>query len=265
MTGAFIDRSNVNGTDDLKQAGVSYLYLKATEGTGFTDQTRTARRAAAHQAGVVLLGDYHFADLADPVAECDHFLSVIGKPLVGQFRPCLDLERGTAVSDVKWAEAWIGHFKSKMGYLPVLYGSTSLIGPLRAASSLIRGCPYWRAEYGPNDGKLHALSGGTQGAVAHQYTSVAHLPGLSGVTDQSVFCGAATALTVPHPVAVVQISKAAWDRAQWRLSIGKYKGHGYAEHIASTAPGEKPVFPKAPPGTARAVAWYRKNILRKGG
>lgn len=261
----FIDRSNVNGTDNYKTADVQYLYLKATEGTNFIDKTRGTRIAWATRDGVRFVGSYHFADLADPVAECDHFLGVIGKPQPGQLKPCLDLERGTAVSDVKWAEAWITHFKAKVGYPPVLYGSTSLIAPLRSASKTIAACPWWRAEYGPNDGRVHALAGGNQGAVAHQFTSVARLSGISGAADQSVFCAPAGAMFVPKSrVAVrVPVGAAAWDRAQWSLSIGKYQGHGRREHLASLAPGEKLNLPKVPPGFKRAVDWYKAHVLNR--
>lgn len=182
----FVDRSNVNGTDDYRQAGVTHLYLKATEGVGFVDATYAARHRQANAEGVAHIGAYHFADLADPKAEADHFLSVIGKPKAGALRPCLDMERGTVVSDVPWAESWVTAVYDKLGYLPAIYGSTSLLYPMRQRSHLLRLCPWWRSEYGPNDGLVHPLTGGGLGASAHQYTSVAHFPGISGATDASV-------------------------------------------------------------------------------
>ena len=258
--GRFIDRSNVNSLADNYATGdIQYLYLKATQGTTFVDSTRNARRALAARAGVHIVGDYHFANLEDPVAECEHFLSVIGRPAAGAFRPCLDLERGTTVSDVGWAEAWIAHFRGKMGYLPVLYGSTSLIVGLRASSALIRACPWWRAEFGINDGHFHPLQGGTLGANAHQFTDQAHIPGIVGNTDQSVFCAPATPMIVPGRTVVTRISKKAWEQAQWWLSIGKYKGHGRVQHAASRAPGEVDPF-RPVTGFSKALAWYRKHV-----
>lgn len=194
----FIDRSNVNGPDSYKTARITHIYLKATEGTGFVDSTYHDRKLEAEQAGAVT-GAYHFADLQNPATEVEHFLAVIGHAHPGHFRPCLDLERGTVVSDVPWAETWIGHFHKSQGYLPTLYGSTSLIAPMRTTSALIRACPWWRAEYGPNDGKHHALQGGDMGAAAHQYTSVATFPGISGNTDASVFVSASGAKDLMVP------------------------------------------------------------------
>lgn len=254
----FIDRSNVNGADNLRQAGVTHLYLKATEGVSYVDATFARRRSQAHAAGVIV-GAYHFASLDNPVAECDHFLGVIGATSPGEFRPCLDLERGTVVSDVAWAEAWVSHFRSRRGYLPVIYGSTSLIGPLRSRSKLLAACPWWRAEYGPNDGRITPLAGGRMGATAHQYTSVAVFPGISGHTDASVFVAPITPMLVPHPHTSVRITKAAWDWAQWWLSIGRYKGHGHGEHVHSRGPGQKDGRVPVPKTGWKAVAWYLKH------
>lgn len=254
----FVDRSNVNGADDYRTARVGLLYLKATEGISFVDGTRRNRLAQARAEGVAMIGDYHFADLDNPLAEADHFYSVCGRPAPGQLRPCLDLERGQVINDQAWAEAFITRMRTHLGYLPAIYGSTSLIAPLRQRSALIRSCPWWRAEYGPNDGALHPLQGGNLGAAAHQYTSVARVSGLSGNVDASVLLSP-TALLVPHPKVVVRITRAAWLWAQWWLSIGAYKGHGHAEHAASRGPGQKDGRVPVPHGGWAAVKWYLKH------
>lgn len=198
----FIDRSNVNGADDYAKAPVTHIYLKASEGTGFTDSTYQARRQQALAAGAKV-GAYHFAGHNDPTVEADFFLSRIEKPHEGDLRPCLDLESGQSRA---WAERFVARVKQRLGYYPTIYGSTSFIGPMRAGSATLKRCPWWRAEYGPNDGLHHALSGGDQGAAAHQYTSVAEVPGISGPTDASVLLNEAE-LLVPAPAP----KKARWD------------------------------------------------------
>ncbi len=180
--GVFIDRSNVNGADDYRKAGVSHLYLKATEGTTFRDGTYQQRRSQGLKAGAKV-GAYHFARANNPATEADFFLTTIGTPRPGDLRPCLDLEDGQSI---EWAEAFVEHVRDVLGYRPVLYGSTSFIAPMRIRSAKLRACPWWRAEYGPNDGQRHDLVGGDQGAAAHQYTSVATFPGISGKTDASI-------------------------------------------------------------------------------
>jgi GH25 family lysozyme M1 (1,4-beta-N-acetylmuramidase) len=195
MTIVFVDRSNNNGSDDYKAAPVTHAYFKATDGTTFVDSTYTSRCKAARAAGAIV-GAYHFAEQSDPATEADHFLSTIGKQQPGWFRPCLDLEGGQTAG---WAEAFVKHVEARLGYLPVLYGNTSQISTVRAASVLLRSCPWWRAEYGPNDGARHTLAGGEQGAAAHQYTSAAAVRGISGHTDQSVFLQPVEAMLVPAP------------------------------------------------------------------
>jgi lysozyme len=189
----FLDRSNVNGADDYSKAPVTHLYLKVTEGTGFVDSTYLERKHQAHTAGAVV-GGYHFAGHNDPAVEADFFLSKLGDTVVGDLRPCLDLESGQTQH---WAERFVLRVDEKLGYFPTLYGSTSFIAPMRAASPTLRACPWWRAEFGTNDGARHPLSGGDQGAVAHQYTSVATVPGISGHTDRSALIDE-QALLVPH-------------------------------------------------------------------
>src|SRR5213078_153580 len=99
-----IDRSNNNGPDsyaEAKNAGVTHAYFKATDGTGFVDSTYKDRMKRAQAAGIVC-GAYHFAENGSPIAEADHFLSVIGTPAAGHLRPCLDLESGGSAA---WAAA----------------------------------------------------------------------------------------------------------------------------------------------------------------
>lgn len=194
----FVDRSNVNGSDDYGAASVTHLYLKATEGVSFVDATYQSRRAQALSQGVKHVGAYHFADLADPNVEAAHFCQTIGKPRPEDLRPCLDLERGAVVSDVAWAEAFCKKVHYNLGIWPAIYGSTSLLAPMRNESKLLRSLAWWRAEYGANDGFPHPLAGGTLGAAAHQYTSVARFHGLSGDVDASILLDAHHLIVQPR-------------------------------------------------------------------
>lgn len=194
--GILIDRSNNNSADDYAaahNAGVTHAYFKATDGLSFVDATYKDRMKRAQAAGIVC-GAYHFAEHGDPVTEATHFLNVVGKPTAGHLRPCLDLESGESAT---WADAFLRHVHAELGYWPVLYGSTSQIPAVRAGSSAARACAWWRAEYGPNDGGRHALQGGDMGAAAHQYTSAAHITGVEGDTDASVFLASPVVMLVP--------------------------------------------------------------------
>ena len=222
-----IDRSNNNAADNYAaahKAGVTHAYFKATDGLAFVDSTYHERFAAADAAGIVP-GAYHFAEHGNPVAEADHFLGVIHAPKAGRLRPCLDLESGQSAA---WAGAFVLHLHAKLGYWPVIYGNTSTIPALRAANAAVRACPWWRAEYGPNDGERHPLANGTLGASAHQYTSEAHVAGISGTTDASVFLVPVAVMLVPGP----KPRKLAGVTSHWtgkdgRAKSGSFRGDGW--------------------------------------
>lgn len=218
----FIDRANPNGpasADNLRAAPVTHLYAKATEGTTFKDDTWADRKAAAAAAGAKF-GSYHFAGHGDPEAEAEAFLAKIGTPQPGDLRPCLDLEDHQSVD---WAQRFVTRVHDHLGYWPVLYGSTSFIAPMRAASATLKKCPWWRAEYGPNDGARHALQGGDMGAVAHQYTSVATVPGIAGRTDRSELIDEKALLvpgaTVFRPYAAYKNGKHVRNFRRYRLGV----------------------------------------------
>lgn len=256
---SFVDRSNVNGADNYvvaRKAGLAALYLKVSQGVSFVDKTYDDRRLAANAAGIKLVGGYHFAALDDPVAEANFFLAQLHKPRAGELLPVLDLERGSVVSDVKWAEAFVQRVKAVLGYYPVLYGSTSLIAPMRAQSAILRACPWWRAEYGVNDGVEHPLQGGAQGAALHQFTSVGKFPGISGNTDMNHFLRP-TAMIVPHRKMLRRLPSQAWVWAQWYLGIGRFKGLRREMKF-------RPRVPRSVPKRwCRAVQWYRQHVLHR--
>lgn len=62
-----------DGFKKLKDAGVVGVILKASEGTHYTDPTYRSRQDQARRAGL-LVGAYHFANGADPIAQAKHFL-----------------------------------------------------------------------------------------------------------------------------------------------------------------------------------------------
>ncbi|MCR1781101.1 hypothetical protein KVF89_01020 [Nocardioides carbamazepini] len=95
-----IDASHHQGPIDWERvagAGIRFAYLKATEGTGFTDPRFAAHRAAAVRAGVAVAGYHYFQLCSDGAAQAEHFLAVLDDgPDQGGARdvppPAVDLE-----------------------------------------------------------------------------------------------------------------------------------------------------------------------------
>ena len=114
----------------VKAAGYSYVVLKTTEGTVFTDPTMAANRRAAHAAGLIV-GFYHFAgssyykQVYDPTAEATFFAKAIGTLQPGEFT-CLDFEpfgytNLGAYDMVQWARTWLNRTAALLGPNPFIY------------------------------------------------------------------------------------------------------------------------------------------------
>ena len=90
-----IDASHHQGAIDWQAVaddGVSFAYLKATEGTTYTDPTFAAHRAEAQDLGIDV-GGYHYFQLCSSGADqAGHFASVLGKLGAGDLPPAIDLE-----------------------------------------------------------------------------------------------------------------------------------------------------------------------------
>jgi lysozyme len=89
-----LDVSNHQGTIDWKAVagdGISFAYLKATEGQDWVDQQFAANWRGAGDAGIKR-GAYHFFSLCSPGAkQADHFLATV-PPDPDALAPALDLE-----------------------------------------------------------------------------------------------------------------------------------------------------------------------------
>lgn len=122
-----VDISHHNPDPNLeraKQAGVKWMFHKATEGDGFKDPEYATRREQARKASFPF-GAYHFArpDIGDADDEARFFLSV-AKPVPGDLAPMLDLETTEGLSQAElrtWARNFSRVIQRRCGVLPLLY------------------------------------------------------------------------------------------------------------------------------------------------
>lgn len=96
-----IDVSNHQAALDWKKVAaddIDFVYIKATEGSNFIDQSFDAHWAGAQQAGIAT-GAYHFFSLCSPgVSQAESFLAAI--PLDDEMLlPALDLELSPFCTD----------------------------------------------------------------------------------------------------------------------------------------------------------------------
>jgi GH25 family lysozyme M1 (1,4-beta-N-acetylmuramidase) len=109
---------------DYSTTGLSFAFIKITEGLGYVNPKWVAQRTTARHAGLVT-GFYHYPHIANsPTAEADHFLAQIN--LVAGDIVCLDWEwYGQNVSHDQaraYKDAWVAHVRSKAkGHRVVVY------------------------------------------------------------------------------------------------------------------------------------------------
>ncbi len=109
-------------------SGLSFVFIKLTEGLSYVNPKWVAQRTTARRAGLVT-GFYHYPHIANsPTSEADHFLAQIN--LAAGDILCLDWEwYGQKVTDARarsYKDAWIAHVKAKAPkHRVVLYSDRS--------------------------------------------------------------------------------------------------------------------------------------------
>ncbi|MEO3859680.1 GH25 family lysozyme [Acrocarpospora sp. B8E8] len=165
-----LDVSNYQPHYDWNASPAQFGIIKATEGTSFRDASFARHWRELGKKGIAR-GAYHYGHPGnDPIAEAEHFLSVVdsqpGKP--GDLL-VLDLETtdGKSVAEVNaWAKAWLAHVKAKTGIIPMLYSGWNF------ANTYGKGLaeyPLWVAHYSKSKGTVTPPADWKSWAI-HQYS-----------------------------------------------------------------------------------------------
>lgn len=195
--GLLIDLSSNNGAVDMKRvaaAGIDGAFVKATEALTYRNPYFTRQRADCAAVGM-RFGAYHFARPdRNPFGaedEAEHFCDVVGRLDRRDLKPVLDLEvRGNAISDRQleaWARAFNGVVRRRLGVYPLFYSYPAFITDMGPDRPIGNGL--WLASFGRNDGIEHpyTVPAPWKRAVAHQFTSRAHVAGVQGEVDLSSY------------------------------------------------------------------------------
>ncbi|MET8008541.1 lysozyme [Streptomyces sp. NPDC005271] len=184
----------------LWSSGVRFAYVKATEGTSYTNPYFSQQYTGSYNVGMIR-GAYHFAlpDNSSGAAQANYFVdhgggwSKDGKTLPG----ALDMEYNpygatcygkSASAMVSWIKDFTGTYKSRTGRDPVIYTSTSWWKSCTGNSAAFGGInPLWIPRYGSSVGELPA---GWGFHTIWQYTSTGPTVG-----DHDKFNGAMDRLT----------------------------------------------------------------------
>jgi|GEM_PF-2264260 len=150
--GNVIDVSRHDGSLNwfqLKQSGISFAFMKATQGDALVDSMYQYHQTAAAGVGI-LTGAYHMlVPHTDPKRQAEFFLDHVGKT---DLRPVLDVE---PMPGSPWDNTledsmriWLEAVQKKMGCKPIIFTGASF------ARALIRSqefgtYPLWIAQYTP--------------------------------------------------------------------------------------------------------------------
>ena len=195
-----IDVSHYDGTIDwaaVKASGRSFAIAKATEGTTYVDPMFATNWAAMAQHGVARSAYHFFHANMDPIAEADHFLSVMGPLSPGDLPPTLDLEVTDSQSGAVITQntiAWLDHIAAATGMKPILYTSPSFVtGTLGSPAGLENHAILWVANWGVSCPDVPAPF---TSWTFWQKSSTGTVPGISGSgnVDLDVFDGSLTDL-----------------------------------------------------------------------
>lgn len=179
-----IDISSHNGNIDfgaVKNDGIEYCYIKATEGTTFQDPLLEQHYSGAIGKGLKL-GYYHYlVKSSAPESQAENFYNQI-KDKQNDLKPCLDIEtNGYDVMD--FALRFIARFKELSSMAICIYA-----GPYFSNDNLdnrLASYPLWIAHYGVDNPMSTNIWGSNY--AGHQYTESGSVSGISGNVDMNRF------------------------------------------------------------------------------
>jgi len=176
----------------VKKDGISFAYIKASEGVGYQDRKFGANWREAKEAGL-LVGAYHFctpSSVQDAIDEAGYFVSVVKKH--GGFSlldlpPVIDIEKNQGLTKKEISEivrVWVNQVKTEADAEPVIYSYTDFIN--RYLDQSLATHPLWLAHYGS---QLPPQCSGWKSWLFLQHTDKGRIGGINGHVDLNEFNG----------------------------------------------------------------------------
>jgi len=192
----------------VANAGYDFVFVKGTEGKGWTDNMFHTNMAEGKNAGVYM-GVYHFArpDLGNTgVEEAEYFLSVVGDYLESGFlRPVLDLEVRGSLGEAAlsaWVLEWLQTVENRTGIPPLIYTNLNYINYFltHAVTDYGLWIAYWSCE--PNPTFSIPMTGDWRDWDFWQYygpggcgPNAGFVPGIETNIDLNIFNGVLSGLS----------------------------------------------------------------------
>ena len=183
-----LDVSKYQGTvdfDKVKAAGISYVFVRATDGITYQDPDFKSNFAAARTAGLVV-GAYHFYETDDdPTAQLKNFTDVVTlQP--GDLPPVVDIEKlhdndqSDLTSNLK---TYLEGLESHYGVKPIIYTGLNFANEY---ITVFGDYPLWLAEYEVDQ---LTLPKGWSDWTFWQWSQTGTVDGITGAVDSDRFNG----------------------------------------------------------------------------
>lgn len=162
-----------------KSSSVRFVYLKATEGSDYTDARFASNLAGAKAAGLKVGAYHYFTTTSTGEAQAQHFIATVSKTS-GMLAPAVDIEIAvTKEDDFKQQVAdYVKLIEAHYGQKPVFYVPSKVYNLLYDTYS---DYPFWVISLKTTP----TVSGWT----FWQYSNSATLPGVDGKIDLDCFQG----------------------------------------------------------------------------
>lgn len=195
-----IDVSNHQGEINWRQvvdSGISFVFIKATEGISYTDPRYGRNHGGAKTVGL-LRGAYHYLrGQYDPLKQAKQFLHVHGEWQPGDLQPVVDVEMEGNVGVSR--QGMIDHLARYIFHLEALSGKNVIIysypdywiNYLGNPDQFSAHNPLWIAHYSVKKPRLVGAWGFWS---FWQYSSSGACPGIVGNVDLDYFNGTPEAL-----------------------------------------------------------------------
>jgi GH25 family lysozyme M1 (1,4-beta-N-acetylmuramidase) len=233
----------------VKNAGVSFAFIRVSDGLSYPDSRFAANWAGAKNVGIVRGAYQFFRPNQDPTAQADLLVDAIGTLAPGDLPPVIDIEATggqSAATIVARAQVWADRVEARLGVRPIVYTGKYFWQDNVGSSAKFVDHPLWVAQYTSQCPDLPTPW--TRWAF-WQYTDKGSIPGIPGGVDMNRFNGSLAdlqALARKAPSAPIEVY---WAReasgtyqlralAPAEITRVEYLVDGYAIGGATRADGD---------------------------
>ena len=201
-----IDVSHFQGTinwPSVKQAGVSFAFAKATDGTSSIDSQFKTNWQSMKTEGIIR-GAYHFFEpTGDATEQANNFVNEVGSLQASDLPPVIDVEVNNGVSNsgmISGLTTWLNIVQQSLGRQPMIYTLASFWNA--HLNNQFGDYPLWVAHY---DVQSPTIPEGWSSWEFWQHSQSGSVSGVTGNVDLDYFNGSLADLMTFLRVPVVPV------------------------------------------------------------